>query len=93
VSRSPGGLQEFVSLAFSSDGKYLAAQAGTPDWMLALWVWEKSKLVATAKSTSQSGQTALQCLFQPGSTTELWHASVEPGPAADGGLAVALLIS
>lgn len=55
-----------MSLAFSGDGKYLAAQGGTPDWTLALWVWEKGKLVATAHTTSQPGQTAVQCLFQPG---------------------------
>ena len=52
--------QEFVSLAFSGDGRFLAAQGGAPDWSLSLWVWEKSKLVA------QQGHSAVQCLFQPG---------------------------
>lgn len=69
IPRNLEAPQEFVSLAFSADGKYLAAQAGAPDWTLALWVWEKSKLVATAKSVQQPGQTAVQCLFQPGVTT------------------------
>lgn len=55
-----------MSLAFSSDGKYLLVQGGSPDWVLALWVWDKSKLVATVRTTSQPGQTAVQCLFQPG---------------------------
>ena len=63
-------LQEFVSLALSSDGKYLAAQTGGPDWTLALWVWDKGKLVATARTISQSGQTVTQCLFQTGARKE-----------------------
>jgi hypothetical protein len=29
---------------FSPDGRYLAVQGGSPDWPLALWLWEKSKL-------------------------------------------------
>ena len=51
---------------FSGDGKYLAAQGGSPDWTLALWGWEKGKLLATARTAAQPGQTAVQCLFQPG---------------------------
>jgi hypothetical protein len=45
---------------FSPDGRYLAVQGGGPDWPLALWLWEKSKLcgmyrpaqVHTSSSTS-----------------------------------------
>lgn len=59
-------LQEFVSLAFSGDGRYLAAQGGAPDWMLSLWIWEKSKLVASVRTATAAGHTAAQCLFQPG---------------------------
>ncbi|KAL4457327.1 hypothetical protein ABPG75_012192 [Micractinium tetrahymenae] len=60
------GTKEFVSLAFSGDGRYLAAQGGAPDWSLSLWVWEKSKLVASVRTAAAVGHTAVQCLFQPG---------------------------
>lgn len=33
-----------MSLVFSPDGRYLAEQGGEPDWPLAIWLWEKSKL-------------------------------------------------
>ncbi len=36
----------FACLAFSPDCKYLMAQGGAPEWTLAIWVWEKSKLVS-----------------------------------------------
>lgn len=55
-----------MSLAFSADGRYLAAQGGAPDWSLHLWLWEKSKLVASARTATAPGHTAVQCLFQPG---------------------------
>ncbi|KAL4457336.1 hypothetical protein ABPG75_012201, partial [Micractinium tetrahymenae] len=60
------GTKEFVSLAFSGDGRYLAAQGGAPGWSLSLWVWEKSKLVASVRTAAAVGHTAVQCLFQPG---------------------------
>lgn len=62
----PHPLQEFVSLAFSGDGRYLAAQGGAPDWALSLWLWEKSKLVASMRTAAAPGHTAVQCSFQPG---------------------------
>lgn len=43
---------EFVSLAFSPDSRFLAAQGGQPDWTLACWIWEKSKLLSTVKTTN-----------------------------------------
>lgn len=55
-----------MSLAFSGDGRYLAAQGGAPDWALSLWVWEKSKLVASVRTAAAAGHTAVQCTFQPG---------------------------
>ena len=42
--------QEYVSLAFSPDSKYLISQACGPDWMLTYWHWEKSKVMASTKS-------------------------------------------
>ena len=38
-------LEEFTSLAFSPDNKFLLAQGGAPEWTMAVWIWEKSKLV------------------------------------------------
>lgn len=43
---------EYVSLAFSPDSKYLVAQGGKPDWTLLYWTWEKSKVMATAKTSN-----------------------------------------
>lgn len=42
--------QEFVSLAFSPDSKYLISQLGAPDWTLTYWHWEKSRVMASTKS-------------------------------------------
>ena len=43
---------EYVSLAFSPDSKYLVAQGGRPDWTLLYWTWEKSKVMASTKTTN-----------------------------------------
>lgn len=51
---------EFVSLAFSPDSKYLVAQGGKPDWTLLYWTWEKSKVMASTKTTNP--QTIYQVL-------------------------------
>lgn len=58
--------QEFVSVCFSSDGKYVAAQGGAPDWTISLWIWEKSKLVASARTVGHPGASVTQCLVHPG---------------------------
>ena len=42
-------------MSFSSDGKMLLAQGGAPEWNLMLWVWEKSKVSASVKTTNQQG--------------------------------------
>ena len=47
---------EFLSVAFSPDSKYLIGQGAGPDWILVYWHWEKSKTMAHAKvSTLSSG--------------------------------------
>jgi WD40 repeat protein len=45
MEQQPGELtfadsREVVSLAFSGDGRFLAAQTGRPDWTLLCWDWE-----------------------------------------------------
>ena len=42
--------QEYVSLAFSPDSKYLISQMGAPDWTLVYWHWEKARVMASIKS-------------------------------------------
>jgi len=46
---------EYVSLAFSPDSKYLIAQGGKPDWTLLYWTWEKSKIMATTRTSNPQG--------------------------------------
>lgn len=56
------------SIAFSPDSKYLAAQSGSPDWTLFLWVWEKNKLLTTARTCNPVGANAAsvtQISFSP----------------------------
>lgn len=43
---------EYVSLAFSPDSKYLVAQGGRPDYTLLYWTWEKSKIMASTKTSN-----------------------------------------
>eukprot|EP00240_Pyramimonas_obovata_P000064 CAMPEP_0118921440 /NCGR_PEP_ID=MMETSP1169-20130426/720_1 /TAXON_ID=36882 /ORGANISM="Pyramimonas obovata, Strain CCMP722" /LENGTH=1196 /DNA_ID=CAMNT_0006862159 /DNA_START=210 /DNA_END=3800 /DNA_ORIENTATION=+ len=59
------GSREYVSMAFSPDGKTLAAQAGAPEWNLLLWIWEKAKVASMVKSTNQQGMPLYQCAFNP----------------------------
>lgn len=63
--------QEFVSISFSPDSKYLIAQAGKPDWILVYWVWEKSKVMAQIKTTNQTGQPIHQVSFNPLDNTQI----------------------
>jgi cilia- and flagella-associated protein 57 len=53
-------IQEYVSLDFSPDGKVLVAQGGAPDWNLIVWVWEKSKVVASTRTTNQNSNPVHQ---------------------------------
>ncbi|VDK34050.1 unnamed protein product [Taenia asiatica] len=47
--------EEFISISFSPDSLYLVAQGGGPDWILIYWQWEKTKRLATVR-TSQGNQ-------------------------------------
>merc|ERR1711881_187707 len=62
---------EIVSLDFSPDGKYLIAQGAQPDWMLCMWLWEKSKLLSTIKSTNPAGNPVTQVTFNPTDSTQI----------------------
>jgi cilia- and flagella-associated protein 57 len=50
---------EYVSLAFSPDSKYLAAQSGSPDWTLHYWSWEKAKVMASTKTSNQQNSAII----------------------------------
>ena len=50
LSNSELAATEFISISFSPDSKYLAAQSSSPDWTLFLWVWEKNKLLTSART-------------------------------------------
>lgn len=41
--------QEFVTSAFSADGKLLAALGGAPDHALVVWLWDKGKVLGVSK--------------------------------------------
>ncbi|KAJ3228464.1 Cilia- and flagella-associated protein 57 [Clydaea vesicula] len=43
--------KEFIFMAFSSDGKYILTQSGSQDWTLYYWSWERTKLMASIKTT------------------------------------------
>lgn len=52
--------QEYISLAFSPDSKYLASQMSGPDWTLSYWHWEKAKLMASTKSNGVTNHPVRQ---------------------------------
>ncbi|GFR57789.1 cilia- and flagella-associated protein 57-like [Elysia marginata] len=64
---------EYISLAFSPDSKYLVAQGGKPDWTLLYWTWEKSKVMATAKTSNPQNPNSevYQVSFNPQDNTQL----------------------
>ena len=41
--------REFVTAAFSADGKLLAALGGAPDHALVVWLWDKGKVLGINK--------------------------------------------
>jgi len=73
LSTSDCGSKEYVSMAFSPDGKLLIAQGGAPEWNLVLWVWEKSKVACIVPSRAANQQSAPvhQVLFNPQDPTLL----------------------
>ncbi len=57
--------REFVSMAFSRDGKYLLTQGGAPDWTLVNWSIEKARPVQSARVSTQAGSQINQVSFCP----------------------------
>jgi len=51
--------EEYISLAFSPDSKYLATQSASPDWTLLYWTWEKAKVMASVKTNNPSGNSTV----------------------------------
>ena len=47
-------------MVFSPDGRLLAAQGSAPEWNLVLWIWEKSKVVTSVKTTNNAGSPVYQ---------------------------------
>ncbi|XP_068095524.1 cilia- and flagella-associated protein 57 [Hyperolius riggenbachi] len=62
--------QEFVSVAFSPDSKYLVAQSGAPEWQIIFWMWEKQKVMATVRADSQNNPI-YQVSFNPYDNTQI----------------------
>lgn len=60
-----------VWVAFSGDNKYCLTQGGAPDWVLSLWLWEKTKLVASVKASNQAGGAVNQMDFSPNDPTTI----------------------
>ena len=58
-------MQEITSVIFSQDSKLLAAQGGAPDWNLVLWQWEKSKLLASIRTSNPAGAPMTQVPLLP----------------------------
>ncbi|XP_039342461.1 cilia- and flagella-associated protein 57 isoform X2 [Mauremys reevesii] len=63
-------VQEFVSLAFSPDSKYLVAQTGPPESNLAYWMWEKQRTMAVVKADIQNNPV-YQVSFNPQDNTQV----------------------
>ncbi|KAJ3116017.1 Cilia- and flagella-associated protein 57 [Nowakowskiella sp. JEL0407] len=63
-------VQEFISVVFSSDSKYIAAQLGSPEWLLHYYSWEKGKLVACEKTLSR-GDNANSFLRKPSQIVQI----------------------
>ncbi|XP_066480340.1 cilia- and flagella-associated protein 57 isoform X1 [Tiliqua scincoides] len=63
-------VQEFVSLGFSPDSKYLVAQTGPPESNLAYWMWEKQRTMAIIKVDVQNSPL-YQVSFNPQDNTQV----------------------
>lgn len=55
LSAGARGAQEVACVAFSPDGRLIAAQGGAPEWNLVIWNWEKSKVAGMFRTCNASG--------------------------------------
>ncbi|TSL47697.1 Cilia- and flagella-associated protein 57 [Bagarius yarrelli] len=62
-------VQEFVSMAFSPDSKYLLGQGEGPTWTLIYWQWEMNRIMAVVKSTNTG--PVYQVSFNPQDSTQV----------------------
>ncbi|BFZ16806.1 hypothetical protein BsWGS_19845 [Bradybaena similaris] len=64
---------EYISVAFSPDSKYLVTQGGKPEWTLLYWTWERSKVMASVKSSNPQNPNSevYQVSFNPLDNTQL----------------------
>ncbi|XP_077948631.1 cilia and flagella associated protein 57 isoform X2 [Gasterosteus aculeatus] len=62
--------QQFPCMAFSPDSKYLIGQTGGPDGTLIFWLWEKQKVLATAR-TGTANAYVTQVSFSPHNNTQI----------------------
>ena len=63
-------------MVFSQDSKLLAAQGGAPDWNLVLWQWEKSKVLASIRTSNPIG--APMCQVQQAVSAHAWTLEAKP---------------
>ncbi|KAL7692512.1 putative quinoprotein alcohol dehydrogenase-like superfamily [Plasmopara halstedii] len=54
-----------VWVAFSGDSKYCMTLGGAPDWVLSVWLWEKTKLIASTKASTPQGNAVHQADYCP----------------------------
>jgi WD40 repeat protein len=62
---------EFVSMAFSPDSKYLVTLGGAPDWGMLYWSWEKSRGPMASTRVSSGDAAVYSVTFNPHDNTQV----------------------
>lgn len=65
---------EFISMSFSTESRYIAAQSSGPEWLLHYFSWEKGKILATvcsAPDSSSSSSLVKQIAINPFDSTRV----------------------
>ena len=65
LSSTDYSTREFISVAFSpqNEKSLLITLTGEPDWMLILWMWDKSKCLSFQRVGISGNQILYQCSF------------------------------